>query len=108
MRIGDNMAKKFIKNFRKNKRINHPTYLVDRDGNVYKYIGITHSEITLGKKNIPLKSNPNPEDNKTAYVRPRVEKDKAENFGRRLKGWRFLKEDKKTIKDIVDKDKNKK
>lgn len=95
----------FRKGFRKNKRIGHPAYLIDEDGNMYKYIGITHAQKTNGMDNIPLSKNPDPKDSSKAFVRPLIEKDKPKNFGRRLNGWTFSAEDKKAVKKIIDKDK---
>lgn len=105
------MAKKksnFKKGFRKNKRIKHPTYLIDENGRMYQYIGITHSSKTGDSKNIPLKQNPNPKDNRRAYIRPVVDEDKPENFSRRMKDWRFSVEDRETVKQIIDDYKKKK
>ena len=95
----------FRQGFRKNKRIKHPTYVVGEVGNIYKYIGITHSESFNGVKNIPLKRNPNPSDARKSYIRPCVEEDIPKNFGRRLKGWSFSDEDKKTVKRVIEKSK---
>ena len=104
------MAKKnkgFRRGFRKNKRIKHPTYVIDKHGNLYKYIGITHSRKTNGEDNIPLIKNPNPKDNRSAYIRPRVENDDCRNFGRGYNDWQFSEEDKKTVRKIIEKDKEK-
>lgn len=102
------MAKKknnFRKGFRKNKRIKHPTYIFDERGNMYQYIGITHSEKVGDIQNIPLKKNPNPNDNRKAYIRPFVEEDKPKNFSRSMKDWKFSSEDKKTVQKVIDKNK---
>lgn len=96
----------FRKGFRKNTRIKHPTYLVDKDGNFYKYIGVTHSKTYQGVDNVPLRKNPNPNDTAKAYIRPIVEKDSPQNFGRTLKGWKFSSEDKKTVDKIIKKSKS--
>ena len=99
---------RFKRGFRKNKRIDHPAYLLGRNGDKYDYIGITHSDKTNGKNNIPLKKNPNPNDKRKSYVRPTVESDDPKNFGRSYKDWAFGSEDKKTVQKIYDKSKNKK
>ena len=41
-----------------NHRIKHPTIVFEEFGNKYGYIGITHSKVTSGNKNIPLPENP--------------------------------------------------
>ena len=105
--------KKFRRSFRKNTRINHPAYIIDQDGNMYAYIGITHSEtikkekINKGKayneKNVLLDKNPDPRDTRKAYVRPVVESDHIKNFGRRYDDWSFAKSDKRKVNRIIGK-----
>lgn len=97
----------FRKGFRKNKRIKHPAYVVDKDGNLYKYVGVTHSRVTGAEENIPLISNPNPNDSRQAYIRPYVEKDEPKNFGRRYDNWNFSKSDKTTVNKVIEKSKKK-
>lgn len=50
--------------FRRSKETQHPAYIYARVGNDYKFIGITHSNITKRVKNIKLDKNPNLEDKK--------------------------------------------
>ena len=64
----------------------HPTYIYARQGDDYFYIGITHAEITKGVKNITLEKNPNPKDSRSAYFRPRAEKNNRASFSKKLKG----------------------
>ena len=105
---GENMKvknKKEIKKdeFRKNnsdKVKSHPVYIYAKIGNEFKYIGITHAEITQGIKNIVLDKNPNPHDNKKAYARPKAEKEKTSKFGKTLEGWKLSKQDKEKISKI--------
>jgi hypothetical protein len=99
--------KGFRRGFRKNKRMKHPTYVIDKQGNVYKYIGITHSPKTNDVENIPLAKNPNPKDNRSAYVRPYVENDDFRNFGRGYNDWKFSEADRKTVRKIIEKNKEK-
>ena len=104
------MAKKkgnFRKGFRKNKRIKHPAYVVDENGNLYQYIGVTHSKMTGSENNIPLLKNPNPDDSRQAYIRPRVEEDDSKNFGRRYSNWKFSKKDKRKVEKIIENSKKK-
>ena len=84
--------------FRKNKKTSHPVYIYAKVGNDYKFIGLTHSEITDGVKNIKLDKNPNPKDNKDSYFRPKAEKDKTNKFKKKEQGWAFSKNDKEKIK----------
>lgn len=55
--------------FRKNKASGHPAYIYAKVGNDYKFIGITHSSITDGVKNIKLDKNPDPKDKRKANAR---------------------------------------
>ena len=97
--------KKFVKVFRKNKKSNHPAYVIDQDGNMYAYIGVTHSEVTKGKKNVPLEKNPNPKDARKAYVRPVVESEQKKHFGRVYNEWFLSKNDKQTVNNVINKNK---
>lgn len=90
--------KPIVKNeFRKNKSTGHPSYIYERVGNDYKYIGLTHSKLTDGISNIKLEKNPNPKDNRTAYFRPYSEKAKTNTFKKKESGWFFSKKDKVKI-----------
>lgn len=85
----------------------HPSYIYAKKGNSYEYIGITHSNITKGVKNIKLELNPNPNDTKVAYVKPKTEKASKKSFGNPLKKWFFRTDkDKNQAKAIIDKNKN--
>ena len=93
--------------FRVNKTTGHPTYIYAKVGKRYKYIGITHAEITQGVKNIKLEDNPNPQDNGNAYIRPRVKEDKTKNFKEKKNGWKFSDRDKPKVKSVIDRDNKK-
>lgn len=92
-------------NNKKTDKFGHPTYVYAKVGKEYKYIGITHSPITEGVKNIRLERNPNPKDNTTAYVRPNTQKANRSKFGKRFSNWKFSEKDKPKIKTLIDKDK---
>lgn len=83
--------------FRQNKKTLHPTYIYAKIGNEYKYIGITHAEITQGIKNIKLDKNPNPKDKKIAYFHPKAKKDKVNKFRKKEIGWKLSKSDKEKM-----------
>lgn len=100
--------KNFRKGFRKNKRTRHPAFVFDEKNGKFVYIGITHSPKVGEVENIPLKNNPNPNDEKQAFVRPEAEEDKPKNFGRSMKDWKLSEEDKKTINKIIENFKKKK
>lgn len=86
--------------FRRNKDSRHPAYIYARVGNDYKFIGLTHSEITGNVKNVKLEKNPNPKDNRVAYVKPKCEKAKMNCFKKKEIGWFFTKNDKSKINKI--------
>ena len=83
----------------------HPAYIYEKIGDYYRFIGITHSPITDNIRNIKLDKNPNPNDPKDSYARPTAGIGEIKRFGKKKKGWRLSKEDKKTMKSIVKKSK---
>jgi hypothetical protein len=85
----------------------HPTYIFAKDGDNFKYIGITHSDITDGVTNIELEKNPNPNDKKDAFIRPKAEKAHESKFGRKYHGWAFDEKDKGKVKSVIKKDREK-
>lgn len=100
--------KKFRPQFRRGRKVNagHPVYVYDQKNGVFHYIGLTHSKITKGLKNIPLEKNPNPNDKRQSFVRPKTEKSNAK-FQTTYKDWSLTKRDKKTVKSIIDFNKKK-
>lgn len=88
--------------FRTHKKNGHPSYIYAKVNGKYKYIGITHSKITNGVKNIELEQNPNPNDKEKAYARTMAKKDKVKKFkAKPLAGWKMSERDKKKIKPIT-------
>lgn len=104
-------SKRVVKKQKEFRKLNskagtgHPTYIYAKVGDTYQYIGITHSPITRGVKNIPLDENPDPHDRRASYVKPKPERDHRANFGKRLEGWRFGKTDQERIDEIIKKQK---
>ena len=74
----------FRKNNSKNGR-GHPAYIFKEENGEYKYIGLTHSNITQGVKNIKLDHNPNKKDKRDSYIRNFSTHDKTKKFGKKLK-----------------------
>lgn len=105
---GKKRSGRSVKEFRKlnnKKGTGHPTYIYAKVGKEYKYIGITHADITGGVKNIRLEDNPNPKDKRTSYLRPSPGKENRSAFGKRLDGWRFSERDKPKVEQIIGKNK---
>ena len=94
--------------FKKHFRVNHskessghPSYIIRKAGDCYDSVGLTHSPITDNRKNIRLRKNPNPKDNRASYMRPFFRRDPIKRFSkRRIRGWKFIKRDKKRIRKI--------
>lgn len=81
---------------------NHPTYIYEKRGDNYHFIGITHSPITRNTRNIELEQNPNPNDKSKAYIKPTSEQAKTSLFSKKKKeGWNFNKADKKKVKQVI-------
>ena len=94
--------RKFRKHFRVNRSKEasiHPAYVIRKKGDYYDYIGLTHSPVTDNKRNIKLRDNPNPKDNRASYIRPFFRSGLIKKFSRkRIRGWKFAKRDKKKIR----------
>lgn len=89
--------------FRKNKVTEHPAYIFAKIGNKYKYIGLTHADITDGVRNIKLDKNPNPTDKSTTYAKPKTDKARTNDFKQKEKTWKFSRSDKEKINKIIKK-----
>ena len=79
----------------------HPAYIYQKVGDSYKFIGITHSPITQRVRNIKLDKNPNPYDTQDSYARPKPGIGKISRFGKKKKGWKLSKTDKKKMRKIA-------
>ena len=96
--------------FRKNVKSGHPSYIYEKQGKKIRHFGITHAERTRGENNVKLDKNPDPQDSKTAYVRPTSKTDDRVWFSKILFGWELTAEDKRKIEKLKreSKEKNKK
>ena len=93
---------KIIKPFFKiHKKNGHPAYIYAEYDDQYKYIGITHAEITQGIRNKKIKFNSNNKDPRTCYARPFSTHDKKSIFKKRkLKNYKIHRVDKKIFRSI--------
>lgn len=97
-----------IKNMDEMRKLNtkeakgHLHYVCGKIGNDFQSIGITHGKRTKGVNNIPLKKNPNPQDSKQAFVRPKLINAKSKSYGKRLDGLGLSKEDKTMVWDLIE------
>lgn len=103
--------KRFQRHFRKfhgKQTTGHPSYVYDKNGKVYKVIGITESPITNGVSNIRLFKNPEPNNSNPSYIRPNPIEVPNGTKSTRLSGWKWSETDKKTVQVVIDgKDKKK-
>lgn len=83
--------------FRDYKPSGHPAYIYEKVGNEFRFLGVTHAPITRGIKNIKLEKSPDPNDTKTAYIKPQTQQDKINHFDKRHKGWKITDSDKEKI-----------
>lgn len=98
------MAKKKYKaknEFRYNKRTNHPNYIFEDDGTNYTAVGLTHSSKTFGKKNMPLKDNPQKGKSKKAYVRNGIIREKHRYFDIPTKKFSFSSQEYTNVKSKI-------
>jgi hypothetical protein len=84
------------------KNTGHPAYIYAKVGKKYKFIGITHADITKGVSNIPLDRNPDPNDKRQSYLRPKADSQNRSTFGKRLEGWHFGESDKPKVKKVIE------
>ncbi|MGN1227998.1 MAG: hypothetical protein ACI4TX_05095 [Christensenellales bacterium] len=79
----------------------HPAYLMSIKGDKGKIVGLTHSPLTQGVKNIELRHNPNPEDVRKAYARPYIKDIPISKLStNKYIGWKMSKENKKIVNKI--------
>lgn len=98
--------KRFQAHFRKfhsKKTTGHPQYVYGEDGHEYLVIGITGAQTTNGKANIELDRNPEPENPRKAYIRPKPDKINKGIRNDRLKGWSFAESDKAKVRNVISK-----
>lgn len=79
----------------------HPTHIYKKVGKTYVFIGITHSNVTRGVKNIKLDKNPNPNDKQDAYIKPAPERASIRDFRNKPeKDWQFAKSDLHKVEEV--------
>ncbi|MDR1917600.1 MAG: hypothetical protein LBQ05_01295 [Christensenellaceae bacterium] len=82
--------------FRKNKTNGHPAYVYEKDGDFFKFIGITHKKkrkVSIGNKTFrpkPMCDNPRKGDNGKSYYIPCSQKDKVNKFSKPLDDFKKL------------------
>lgn len=80
----------------------HLQYVFGKTGSQLESLGITHGKRTKGVNNVPLKKNPNPQDKRQAYVRPKITQEQEKRYGKRLDGLGLSSEDKVMVWKLID------
>ena len=88
------------------KNIKHPAYVFLEQGNLFIYVIITHSKKVKNYMMIQLAKNPNPEDEKNAYVVMDIKKDVKPAFSQRYRKWSITEEDDQIIRNFFDSEKD--
>lgn len=85
--------------FRYNNKTDHPNWVFEEANGKRRAFGITHKEETFGKKNMPLKDNPNKKDPQPAFIRNGVITENSDDFSENLiRNLQFSKEDQAKVK----------
>lgn len=84
--------------FRYNNDTKHPGYIFKEVNGKYKSFGITHSEQTFGRKNMPLNINPDSSDTRQSYIRNGTISSKKERNSNKLKNFVLSQNDTANIK----------
>ncbi len=87
--------------FRFNYNTQHKNYIFAETDKRYRAIGLTSDDETFGKKNMPLKINPQRGKSEPSYVRNGIINEKKENFGGKLSNYKFSNEDFKNVKSKI-------
>ena len=87
--------------FRFNRKINHNTYIFADDGKNYKAVGITHSDKTFGKNNMPLSDNPQKGKTEKSYIRNGIISDTYSHFDKPKKNFAFSSDDYPKVKSKI-------
>ena len=83
---------------RYNNKEGHKNWVFKKEGEKYIAFGITHNEETFGRKNMPLKHNPDPNDPDDAYIRNGIIKQKDGMSKNPKKNVAISAEDKPNVK----------
>ena len=96
-----------IQGFQKNKKTGHVSYAFWQKGINVKSLGFTHSDKKGYESKTLLTHNINPFDNRDCYVKNDIENYKYTNYksSDKYKNYRIHPEDRKTIFDLMFKNK---
>ena len=92
----------------KKKRGKHPKLIVEENGDIFGFMGLTEAEKQGHHKNIPLSKNPKRGDTRPAYIRKEICYDNSDNFYGILEDYNLTSKDKQAILEWLRKKKGKK
>jgi len=98
------MARKKYKSkneFRYNKVTHHTNYVFEDDGFEFTAVGITHSDTTFGKNNMPLRNNPQKGKSAPAYIRNGFIRQSHDSFKKPRKNFSFSSDDFVNVKKKI-------
>lgn len=79
----------------------HIQHIYRKVGNTFVFIGITHSDVTRGVKNIKLDKNPDPKDKRASYIKPTPERASTGEFHKKPeKGMQFADSDLPKVEEV--------
>ena len=78
------MNPKFQPHFRIYFKSNHPTYIIDEDGEYYVFHRVTSSSKSGHHPNCKVSPNPNKRRETPMYIIKSKQKDKKKRFGKKL------------------------
>lgn len=88
--------------FRSHKNEIHPKYIFERIGMFLGFLSVTHTPPKGKEKDYQvLDKNPDPKDNRPAYISKKTETDNIANFGARKKDMKLSESDRKKVKSIL-------
>lgn len=106
-----NKRNKSIFTVRKRQKAKHPYVIVDADRTTFSGMSLTHKPFSRNKNkknnNLVLKTNPNPKDNNSAYLRKQVIKDFKFKFSKAFKSYKISDDDAINILNYLENKKKK-
>lgn len=92
---------RFFKLKDRNDKENHPNYIFKKEGSKLSFLKITHDKKANRSKYKDLDGNPDPKDNRPAYISKKAETKEERLFSTREKGWKFSRDDQKKVNEII-------
>ena len=91
--------------FLHNKKNGHYALIYKENKKNYFYFGLTHAKRFFNNKNLKLSKNPNPKDNRNAYIIPKISHLNKSYFKDTAKHLVLSEEDKVQLINLIEKKK---